>query len=800
MPSNLDLLRQGESIEFEPGVTGRLNSNKKTLELSTGEILDASRHKGFFPETPQEQNLALQREATEKSAKGTVGKFLHQLTSHGVLSAPGDWRAFLTQTGEQYANTKAAQAQTSKRISQESPVLSGTALAASFVPDIALTRGMSAMKAAPLLTGISAGSRIATEPAQVAGEAALSAAGGKILDVGANWASKAASRRAASRAMPGQQAAVKEANMLQEQQHDLLTSNVKASNAQILKDHERVLLDRKNAILQNKNDYAQKQAAREAEVLRLKNQYDTDKMARSANVAKSEAEYKAALKTAQDENKRMAESFKLEESQYAEAQKRLPELQKKAQAEHSANVVENAKKIEGSFPKNSRIDTTSLDTSSFIDQGINKTGLAGTREAAQASRTLKALFPDGELLSAKELASRYKALEDAIQRSSPEVQKVLTEFKSHLGKRIPAIAGDTIAHAKVVPLLTKKIGDEVKAVVKELGLDASETVRLSNYLSANAKAAIKNDLTPANFLEQLQSGDLTRNLATKIGTPEEFVIQLSAKEKAYMMKNLNYTEETLNNAFISQGLEKQRYFVDNLAKRLDKIVGKTEAKALQAAQKASKQLKADIKGTYGMAEPVAPPNAPMAPEARAIPQPPQAIPEVVPPQMPPTVAPPMEPPIPAPPAQAQLPQAPVPQPIPQLPPAQGMAEQAGDFFEKNLLGGKGLVNNPMTKLAGLKYLLGGAAMPAEAAYLGGKLLTSPTAAGQVARMTFKQGGIQAIESWAQQLPSYNNGILESPQDRRMLTKQIEEAYDIPVEQKAILQSKVNRGRPLNGPL
>ena len=800
MPSNLDLLRQGQSIEFRPGVTGRLNPKNKTVELSTGEVVDASRHKGFFPETPQEENLALQREATEKSAKGTGGEFLHQLKSHGVLSAPGDWRAYLTQTGEQYANTKAAQAQTSERISQESPILSGTALAASFIPDIALTRGMSALKAAPLLTGISAGSRLVSEPAQVAGEAALSAAGGKLIDMGTNWAMKAASRRGASRALPGQQEAVRNSNIAAQEQHDLLTSNVKASNAQILKDHERLLLDRKNAILQNKNAYAQQQAARDAEVLRLKNQYDMDKMARSANVSKSESEYKAALKEVQEENKRMAESFKLEEAQYAEAQKRLPELQKKAQAEYSANVAENAKKIETSFPKNSRIDSSSLDVGSFIDEGINKTGLAGSREAAQASRTLKALFPEGELLTAKELSSRYKALEDAIQRSSPEVQQVLNQFKSHLGKRIPTIAGDTIAHAKIVPLITKRIHEEVRAVVNELGLEASEALRLTNYLTANAKAAIKNDLTPAGFMQKLQSGELTRDLSSKIGTPSEFVVALSPKEKAYMMKNLNYTEETLNNAFMKQGMEQQRYFVDNLTKRLDKIVGKAEPKALQAASKASKQLKQDIKGTYGTAEPVAPPVAPIAPEARALPQAPSPVPEVVPPQMPPTVAPPMEPPLPAPPTQAPLPGAPVPQPIPQLPPAQGMAEQAGDFLEKNLLGGKGLVNNPMTKLAGLKYLLGGAALPAEAAYLGGKLLTSPTAAGHAARMTFKQGGIQAIESWAQQLPSYHDGILENPQDRRMLTKQIEDASDIPIEQKAVLQSKVNRGKPLNAPL
>jgi hypothetical protein len=72
--------------------------------------------------------------------------------------------------------------------------------------------------------------------------------------------------------------------------------------------------------------------------------------------------------------------------------------------------------------------------------------------------------------------------------------------------------------------------------------------------------------------------------------------------------------------------------------------------------------------------------------------------------------------------------------------------------------------------------------------------------GEAARMTFKQGGIQAIDSWARRYPSYRNGILESPQDRRSLTKEIEDASDIPIEQKAVFQSKVNRGRPIQDKL
>ena len=150
---------------------------------------------------------------------------------------------------------------------------------------------------------------------------------------------------------------------------------------------------------------------------------------------------------------------------------------------------------------------------------------------------------------------------------------------------------------------------------------------------------------------------------------------------------------------------------------------------------------------------------------------------------------------------APIPQTFSPQPEPMLSPASGMNEKLADFLEKGISPGKStLLNNPLTKLAGLKYALGSAALPVEAAgaagYLVMKGLTSPTTGGTIARETFKQSGIKAIESWAQRYPSYNNGILNNPQDRRSLSKEIEDDYEIPIEQKAITQSKINRGIPL----
>ena len=99
---------------------------------------------------------------------------------------------------------------------------------------------MSAATAAPILSTISAGPRILEEPGQVATEAGIAAAGGKILDIGGNYLSKIAARRGASRSLPGRQEAIRaeniagkqaieEANLAQRQQHDILTDRIKNS-------------------------------------------------------------------------------------------------------------------------------------------------------------------------------------------------------------------------------------------------------------------------------------------------------------------------------------------------------------------------------------------------------------------------------------------------------------------------------------------------------------------------------------------------------------------------------------------
>ncbi len=102
----------------------------------------------------------------------------------------------------------------------------------------------------------------------------------------------------------------------------------------------------------------------------------------------------------------------------------------------------------------------------------------------------------------------------------------------------------------------------------------------------------------------------------------------------------------------------------------------------------------------------------------------------------------------------------------------------------------------LAKLAGVplaKVAAGGAALAT-----GAKALTSPTVAGQALRTGLEQGArlVSVIDSMAQKYPSYRDGVLEDPQERRSLTKEIEDNRQMSPEDKAVYQSKVNRGKPL----
>lgn len=808
MPSKFDRLRAGEVVEIEPGRKGRLNNESKSFETSDGRTMYVGDDPDFYPADDNALAYSREKESLQRDIKKTpAGEFLFQFGNQGIAGSAKDWINKFTQKGDDYTRTKQVSADVSQQISEQSPWTSGAATAASFIPDIALTRGMSALKAAPALTAAHAGPRIIEEPTQVAGEALTSAAGGYLIDKGANALNRIAQRRGQVRALPAQQEAVNQANIAQKDQFNALKQNTKGINDARLQQYQADLNKRQNTILQEQNAYEQRKLQRDTEVIRLKNKAEMEKAQRSATAAQAEADYQAAKQTADLENKNMAEKFKLDQAQYQQALKDLPELQRKAQQEYSANVIKNAEAISNAFPKESRIFSSQFGTNQFIEDSIQKSGLAGSREANQASRILKSIFPEGEILTSSELAARYKALEGAIQKSSPEVKEILNGFKSHIGDRIPSILSDNLAYTRIIPSLKKQVEKDVSAVLDAMQL-SEIGIASRSYLKNRAMASLNQlfrEISPQEFMQKMQSGQIREMILKGIIKPNDFSLEGALSNLKPAKGAMALTREELQKMGVNLQTPSQvKYeeFSNLFSNKLDKALAKSELKMLGTDADAATRLGSKVNKTFGTAEPVPAPLSPIAPEPVPGPVLPAPLPPVGATQLPPPVAPPVAPPLPGKPNLMVEPIAPNPIPEPTLPQAQGFAQRAGDFLEQPLLsgGGPGVLNNPLVKLGGLKYLLGKGAMPAEAAYLAMRGLTSPTTGGQIARMSFKQGGIQAIDMWAQKYPSYSNGILQSPQDRRSLTKEIEDDSEIPIEQKAVIQSKINRGKPLQDKL
>ena len=782
MPSKFDRLRSGEVVEIEPGRKGRLNLENKSFETSDGRTMYVGDDPDFFPSDERALSYSREKEALQRDIKkAPAGEFLHQFGSQGIVGATKDWFNKLTKKGDDYLQSKRVNQEVYEDVANRSPWTSGAATVASFVPDIALTRGMSAVKAAPTLSALHAGPRIIEEPSQVAGEAIFSALGGKLIDKGASALNRIAQRRGQARDLLGQQQAVAEANVTQKEQFNALKQNTKTVNEARLKQYQDDLNARQNTIIKEQNAYEQAKLQRDTEVLRLKNKAEMEKAQRSATASQAEADYRTAKEAADQENKRMLEKFKLDQTQYQRDLKNLPNVQKQAQEEYSANVVKNAEGISNSFPKNSKISSSQLGVQEFVDESIQQGGLAGSPSARQVNKILKTLFPEGEIFSAKELSTKYRDLEKAIQRSTPEVQKILNEFKTSMGNKLPIILADNMAYERAMPSFIKQIGKDVESVFKKFPQEIS--FRPAKQIQKASQENIQryfDKLSPTEFVEKIKNGSFKQEVMDHLFS-EGGKNVLNAEGKVIATKNLP---------------EYVRVLEDMMSTKLDSAIAKAELKMIAVETDAMRRLGANIKRTYGTAEPVPMPNAPIAPQPMAAPLPPRELPPIAPVQLPPPVAPTQIPSLPGKPNMMSEPIAPNAIPTPQLAPAQRMTERAGDFLEKPLLeGGGGQMNNLM-KLGGLKYLLGKAALPAEAAYLGMKGLTSPTAAGEAIRASFKQGGIQAIDMWAQKYPSYHNGILENPQERRSLTKEVEDDSEIPIEQKAVIQSKINRGKPL----
>lgn len=817
MESNFDKLRNGEPVKLKNGLTARVNKENKTLQLSNGYTTDISHRRDMFPETEEDLSHVKEKEKIRGEIdRSTFGKFGFQLGQSGFFGAAKDWagKLDLTQTGDQYVKNKRARGEVSEEIRKTDPYKSLAATGTSLAADVFATRGLGTAAAGAVLPAIHAGPRIFSEPGEVAKESALGAGAGFLLGKAEKFLGNVAARRGASREVkktaseiPAINAAGKEATAMANREQQAAFGKARAAveneNSALLHQHQLQVNSAKERAISAKNSYEKAKFDRENDIFLKKQALAEAKIKRTADQSALDQNYQNDLKLWKEESKALKEQADLAERQYQEALKSVPKLQREAQEAYGKDVVKASEDIGKAFHPESRVSPEQVQVRDFIDKNLRQGVLAGRPAEKSAERLIKGIFQEGEEFSGRQISQKYQILEKAIASSNPEVAALLNQFKTHLGEKLPVALADNLAYRSVLPTFRTKLLKDIKGAIESMkfppGGDLS-TKALLKTATTNLDLTLAS-IRPENFIEKMRSGEIGKLLRDNVLKESDVLSDYLKLGNLKKIKSQGLENVVKKQYAYDDRIQKFNEFLQNFEMRIENQVAQTELKLAKAVEESQKKLGGKIESTFGTAPPVQSPAAPIPPELRAAPPKPAPIPEIPPIQEPPPIAPPMaEPPI-MPPTMNALPrpspaQQFVPQSAPTLPQAQGLAEGTGDFLEKPLLGGKGVINNPLTKLAGLKYILGKGALPLEAGYAALKGLTSPTEAGAAARQGFKQIGVQAIVQLAEKYPSYHNGIVEDPREKRSLSKEIEDNPEIPAEDKALLQSKIHRGKSI----
>lgn len=464
-----------------------------------------------------------------------------------------------------------------------------------------------------------------------------------------------------------------------------------------------------------------------------------------------------------------------------EAAAREVELKRLSQVQEGENLAfkqaneSSVDRISQTMGKQS-ISNEALGVEDFISQAIDTSAHAATREGNYTSKFLRSIFKGDKngKITGESLKRGSRALDEAILKNEGEIKQLLIEYKDFLNKSLPERLGASYVYEKWIPKilkgtepLEKSLGDLFKA---DKRINDSLIQRLGgeyiNTFNEGINTAIIDTVSGfKNSFHGLDPVLLRQELSNAIRTSPEYEKMINRVNSMFPdVKNVEFLKKSLPEyAALLTSLEK---YPEILSERISK-----------SYQRYFPDIASDFATKSGVTE-SALQKSPVSPTV--VPQPP-----------------------PVSPAQTIQPNL---QAVPTMPQPQGiygkLAQGLENFRDTGLKPTVNAIkqNLPsigLAKLAGIP--LGKAAVGAATIAGGARALTSPSAAGKALRTGLDQGArgiISQIEQMASKYPSYHDGVVEDPQEKRSLTKEIENLRDVSLEEKAVFQSKVNRGKPL----
>lgn len=469
---------------------------------------------------------------------------------------------------------------------------------------------------------------------------------------------------------------------------------------------------------------------------------------------------------------------------YPEILKAHQEATTKAEKDFLVKMAKGIDTIQSDL-KGKGIAKTSLGIDDFINQNIGTSAIAGTPEAKQLTNFLESLSVSApEHMNAMDVRNIFQAIEGRLAKATPIEGPILNSFRDHLVQRIPVGAANSATRAKYGTRLIDSLDKHIDSAVNSFLSDKQLVGFLKKYIGGQSLQGLGDDLkrfvrsgfdklSPQEFIQDLQSGnfadrimwylDNNKKLMELTGSVNHTVDYLKKLSMAQMRHTIPYEPETLKH--LLKAKDRLANMRTEIADKFSKDLNKNSRGINSYHDYVLNNVSDKLSDAVGIQNPLAGAN------------PPSNI-------------------------------RPMPTPAP-LPPQTGRMAgyfETPNFYRSQLSKLAGLGKGSAGKLAKFAWI--GAGLPkagAAAATVGtiGGLtaalrgVTSPTALGSIAREGIKRGGIRFIvESIAQKYPSYQNGVLQDPQERRAASSEIEQDQDIGIEDKAMLQTSINRGKNL----
>lgn len=392
------------------------------------------------------------------------------------------------------------------------------------------------------------------------------------------------------------------------------------------------------------------------------------------------------------------------------------------------------------------VHKSSLNNDAFINEAINLSEMAGSSEAnsvVRFIRTLESGVPEN--ISSREVTKIFDALEGKIAKASEAEIPLLQSYKQHLVEQIPIGAANNAVKDQVGNLLIQRVEGKGAQLAKDLG---SNSTQFSKNLREKISSLV-GDMNPQEFVNSLENGEIADLIRqeTKNAYMEIFTSGKANKQfkNTSFLKNLDQKSEQLAEDMI-QGLYGDIQSLQSQANDLNSYVQKRVSSRVRNAT-GSPNPTMDIPPTNQLRLPPEPIDPNIGRMARAFEETPYQ-------------------------------------------PLQQVKEAGKESLGVGLLGN--LLGLPGKAIGGMRALYGAGKAGIEGS---ARFLTAPTRVSGMTRESIRRGGLPLlVESIANTYPSYDKGILLDPMDRIDAVAEIENNPYIPLEQKAILQAKINRGR------